>query len=60
MLCYSLTGSISNQYDASKMVSIVIDKQLKTRAESFFKDNPGSTYSTILDLFLTREGYPAK
>jgi len=61
MICYTLAEvSSADINDSSKMVSIVIDKQLKERAESFFHDNPGSTYSTILDLFLTREGYPAK
>jgi len=60
MLCYSLSEvSDANVNDRSKMISIVIDRQLKERAESFFQDNPGTTYSTILDLFLTREGYPA-
>jgi len=61
MKCYRLDEVLESDADAqSKMISILISKDLKERCEAFFNDNPGTSYSTILDLFLTREGYPAK
>ena len=41
------------------LVSIQIDKRVQKRAEQFFADFQEMTYSDIIDLFLTREGYPA-
>ena len=41
------------------LVSIQIDKSVQKRAEQFFAEFKEMTYSDIIDLFLTREGYPA-
>ncbi len=45
--------------DSPNLVSILIDRGVQERAERFFAEFREMTYSDIIDLFLTREGYPA-
>lgn len=45
--------------DSPNLVSIQIDRSVQERAEEFFAEFREMTYSDIIDLFLTREGYPA-